>query len=204
MRDEMLKIFSIIFAGLKSPKMNDKQNAFLKGLNMRQNTAYCQLYDEYYKPLVLYSKNFVLTNEVAEDIVQELFSVIWEKKMTFLSFPAFRIYLYNSVRNASLNYLKHQNIESIYIQQVTDAYQEITEDDVNEEEVYRLLFRTIDRLPARCREVFLLHMEGKKNQEIAEVLGIAIGTVKTQKKRAMQFLKEQMGTLFFLLPLMKF
>ena len=77
----------------------------------------------------------------------------------------------------------------------------IEEEDTNEEEVYRLLFRAIDKLPTRCREVFLLHMDGKKNEEIATLLGISIETVKTQKKRAIQFIKEQMGTCYFLLPL---
>ena len=75
------------------------------------------------------------------------------------------------------------------------------EEDTNEEEVYRLLFRAIDKLPTRCREIFLLHMDGKKNEEIATALGISIETVKTQKKRAIQSIKEQMGTCYFLLPL---
>jgi RNA polymerase sigma factor, sigma-70 family len=127
---------------------------------------------------------------------------MWEKKMRFLSLPSFRTYLYNSIRNASLNYLKHQNVESLYLERLASTYREITEEeDTNEEEVYRLLFRAIDKLPARCREIFLLHMDGKKNEEIATVLGISIETVKTQKKRAIQSIKEQMGTCYFLLPL---
>ena len=138
----------------------------------------------------------------AEDIVQDLFATMWEKKMRFLSLPSFRTYLYNSIRNASLNYLKHQNVESLYLERLASTYREITEEeDTNEEEVYRLLFRAIDKLPARCREIFLLHMDGKKNEEIATVLGISIETVKTQKKRAIQSIKEQMGTCYFLLPL---
>ncbi|KAB6221101.1 sigma-70 family RNA polymerase sigma factor, partial [Bacteroides xylanisolvens] len=104
--------------------------------------------------------------------------------------------------NASLNYLKHQNVESLYLERLASTYREITEEeDTNEEEVYRLLFRAIDKLPTRCREIFLLHMDGKKNEEIATALGISIETVKTQKKRAIQSIKEQMGTCYFLLPL---
>ena len=138
----------------------------------------------------------------AEDIVQDLFATMWEKKMRFLSLPSFRTYLYNSIRNASLNYLKHQNVESLYLEHLANTYREIIEEeDTNEEEVYRLLFRAIDKLPTRCREIFLLHMDGKKNEEIATALGISIETVKTQKKRAIQFIKEQMGTYYFLLPL---
>ena len=138
----------------------------------------------------------------AEDIVQDLFATMWEKKMRFLSLPSFRTYLYNSIRNASLKYLKHQNVESLYLERLASTYREITEEeDTNEEEVYRLLFRAIDKLPTRCREIFLLHMDGKKNEEIATALGISIETVKTQKKRAIQSIKEQMGTCYFLLPL---
>lgn len=193
-----------IFA-TKRYEMNEEDNLFLEKLNTQQPIAYHKLYNEYYRVLVAYAMNFLSTAEASEDIVQELFATMWEKKMIFLSFPSFRTYLYNSVRNASLNYLKHQNVEAVYMKHLSATFQEITEEEeANEEEVYRLLFHTIDQLPPRCREVFLLHMEGKKNEEIALALGISIETVKTQKKRATQFIKEQMGTLFYLLPLMTF
>lgn len=182
--------------------MNEEKDSFIEDLNKQKPAAYHQLYDEYYKVLVLYAINFLSSQQAAEDIVQELFATMWEKKMKFLSLPSFRTYLYNSVRNASLNYLKHQNIESLYLERMANTYREIgEEDDTNEEEVYRLLFRAIDKLPTRCREVFLLHMDGKKNEEIATTLEISVETVKTQKKRALQFIKEQMGTYYFLLPL---
>ena len=185
--------------------MNEEDLLFLENLNTQKPIAYRKLYNEYYKALVMYAMNFLPTIEASEDIVQELFATMWEKKMIFLSFFSFRAYLYNSVRNASLNYLKDQNVDADYMKHLSATFQEITEEEeTNDEEVYKLLFRIIDQLPPRCREVFLLHMEGKKNDEIATALGISIETVKTQKKRAMQFLKEQMGTLFYLLPLMTF
>jgi len=171
--------------------MNEEKSSFIKGINEQHPAAYHQLYNEYYKALVLYAINFLSSQQAAEDIVQDLFATMWEKKMRFLSLPSFRTYLYNSIRNASLNYLKHQNVESLYLERLASTYREITEEDTNEEEVYRLLFRAIDKLPTRCREIFLLHMDGKKNEEIATVLGISIETVKTQKKRAIQSIKEQ-------------
>lgn len=181
--------------------MNKENSPFIESLNKQSPIAYHQLYDEYYKVLVIYAINFLSSQQVAEDIVQELFATMWEKKMQFLSLPSFRSYLYNSVRNASLNYLKHQNVESLYLEHLSNTYREITEEeDPYEEEVYRLLFRAIDKLPTRCREVFLLHMDGKKNEEIATALNISVETVKTQKKRAIQFIKEQMGAYYFLLP----
>ena len=182
--------------------MNEEKTPFIENLNKQQTSAYHQLYDEYYKVLVLYAINFLSSQQAAEDIVQELFATMWEKKMKFLSLPSFRTYLYNSVRNASLNYLKHQNVESLYLEHLANTYREIIEEeDTNEEEVYRLLFRAIDKLPTRCREVFLLHMDGKKNEEIATLLGISIETVKTQKKRAIYNLSKNrwVHTIFFFL-----
>ena len=64
-----------------------------------------------------------------------------------------------------------------------------------EEELYRRLFKVIDELPPRCREVFLLHLEGKGNEEIPHSLQITLLPVKTQKKRAMRYIREQLGVL---------
>lgn len=181
--------------------MSKEKSYFLEGINEQLPAAYRQLYDQYYKALVLYAINFLSSQQAAEDVVQELFATIWEKKTTFLSLTSFRTYLYNSVRNTSLNYLKRQNVELLYLDHLANTFQEVSEEDTNEEEVYRLLFCTIEKLPKRCREVFLLHMDGKKNEEIATALNISIETVKTQKKRAIQFIKTQMGTYYFILPL---
>lgn len=182
----------------KTKRMDINDDVFLEKINSQSPTAYHELYNEYYKALVIYAANFLATTETAEDIVQEIFTTIWEKKISFISLQSLKTYLYNSTRNAALNYLKHQNVETGYIQYMLDTYKEITEEDTNEEEVYRLLFKSIDQLPPRCREIFVLHMEGKKNEEIAQALGLSIETVKTQKKRAVQAIKKQMGSLFFL------
>ena len=56
---------------------------------------------------------------------------------------------------------------------------ELDDYDVMEEEIYRWLFKTIDELPPRCKKIFLLHLEGKKNEEIAAQLKITLLTVKT-------------------------
>ena len=67
--------------------MNEEKSSFIKGINEQHPTAYHQLYNEYYKALVLYAINFLSSQQAAEDIVQDLFSTMWEKKMRFLSLP---------------------------------------------------------------------------------------------------------------------
>ena len=152
----------------------------IEQINKLDAAAFRLLYKNYYKALVCYAITIVGDSESAEDIVQELFSTIWEKKMFFRSLASFRVYLYNSVRNASL---------------------EEEEEGFFSEEVYRQLLQTIDALPDRCKEVFLMYMEGKKNEEIATALHVSLETVKTQKKRAMSFLRKKLGSYHFLLLL---
>lgn len=187
----------------KTPAMSSNEIS-IEQINKLDAAAFRLLYKSYYKGLVCYAMRLIELSEPAEDIVQELFSNIWAKKMAFQSLVSFKVYLYNSVRNASLDYLKHKNIEGSYLQKMLDAHPvyrtgEEDEEGFFSEEVYRQLFETIDALPERCREVFLMYMEGKKNEEVATALHVSIETVKTQKKRAMSILRKKLGAYQFLL-----
>ena len=168
---------------------------FLDQLNRKQVGAYKQLYDRYYKSLVAYASMIALSDEAAEDIVQDLFYSLWEGHATFASYSAFKVYIYTHVRNASLNYLKHNMVEEAYAQSHEAEWENPDERDetAEQEERYRRLMLAIDDLPARMREVLLLTMEGKKNKEIAEALQVSVDTVKTQKMRALAKLKEDLG-----------
>ena len=75
---------------------------------------------------------------------------------------------------------------------LSQTYSPVDEEAVNDEEIYRHLFKLIDELPPRCREIFLLYMEGKKNEEIAAMLQLSVETVKTQKKRAMAYIRDNL------------
>lgn len=167
----------------------------IEQLNKKDIDAFHILYTKYYKALVLYSIQFLGSIDIAEDIVQDLFSSLWETNNEIQSIITLQNYLYTSVRNSSLDYLKHKHVQDKYIKYALSEMQEQSnnyedEEDFHEEEVYRRIFDTINELPARCREVFLLYMKGKKNEEIATSLKISAETVKTQKKRAMKVLRK--------------
>ena len=137
---------------------------------------------------------FISKQDEAEDVVQDLFVSMWNKKIQFVSYVSFRTYLYKAVYNAVLNVIKHQEVEQRYVDLVKNEDElEFPEADYQKEEIYRQLYLAIDRLPKKCREIFLMYMDGKKNEEIAQILSISIETVKTQKKRAMRFLKDDTG-----------
>lgn len=169
----------------------------IEQINQWDATAFQLLYDHYYKALVSYALSFVGILSVSEDIVQEIFTRLYEHNNLFPNERVLRVYLYNAVRNSSLNYLNHNNVicnfnkEAIHNPefQISDN----GEENFFSEEVYRLLFQAIDKLPPRQREIFLMLMEGKHNAEIAEILNITIETVKTQKKRGMATLRKNLN-----------
>ena len=180
--------------------MKSREELFLERINAKERSAYHELFREFYRSLVMYAMRYVEEQGEAEDIVQDVFVAVWEKQDKFLSYVSFRVFLYNSVRNTCLNQLKHRKVVEKYMNYHMTQDAESEEADRMEEELYGELFRAIDELAPRCREVFLLYMDGKKNEEIAEALHIALHTVKTQKKKAMHYLRGRlsgMGVMFF-------
>jgi RNA polymerase sigma-70 factor (ECF subfamily) len=158
--------------------------------------AATMLYEHFYGALVSYAVRILQEKESAEDIVQDTIAALWEKKIILPNNAALKAYLYNSVRNKCLNLIRQQKNERTVPHAISE-YEEypISEEDneqVFSEEVYRQLFLMIDQMPPRQREVFLMVMEGKKNREIAQALDMAGETVRTNKKRAMAFLKKKL------------
>lgn len=161
-------------------------------MNGTDNHNVKQLYDIYRDSLIAFAKRYVVRDDVAQDLVQEAFIRLWEKDPSFSSEAAFRSYLFTSVKNLSLDYLKHQDIENHYaenyLKEASISARNHAE-EIFDKEVMELLFKLIDRLPLRCREIFLLSLDGQKASEIAFQLEISVETVRTQKKKAMKMLR---------------
>jgi len=170
----------------------------IERINRFDAAAFRFLYDNYYKALAAYACRLTGAEEVSEDIVQELFSTLLERKTIFPTLAALKAFMYNSVHNAALDYQRHRSVRLSYYRNVADRAKPFQlnaqgDEEVWDEEVYRLLFNAVDSLPARQREVFLLVIDGKKTNEIAKALGISIESVKTHKRRGMAFLRKRFG-----------
>ncbi len=152
--------------------------------------SFQSIYKEYYEPLVRFAESYVVRQDVAEDIVQEVFVNMWEKELYFLSQAALSSYLYTSVKNSAFDFLKHQEVENRFVETVHSDSEVSNWESQLDEDMLNLLFKSIDQLPERCREIFLLHLDGFSNDEIATKLNLSVLTVKTQKKKAMKILRE--------------
>ncbi|MFR1240456.1 MAG: RNA polymerase sigma-70 factor [Butyricimonas faecihominis] len=184
--------------------MDDLNSIFIRQINEKQEKAFHELFLRFFNYLVVYAMRRVQRRDVAEDIVQEVFVNVWEGDKEFNSYVGFRAFLYNAVANRCMDYLKHQVVEDRYAAVVMKEEHEWDELDMAEEEMYRELHLVVQELPERSRAVFELHLEGKKNEEIAQLLALSVLTVKSYKKNAMQYLRKRLGDAHFLLLAGKF
>ena len=152
-----------------------------------------RIFEDYYRPLCGFSKRFVADNDVCDDIVQESFLALWNKREEIYNLKIIKSYLYSSVRNACLNYLRHQSVknknEANILALSSDWYYE---DAIIEEEVYAEIYDAIKELSPQSRKVIIMTMNGLTNPEIAGELDISINTVKTLKKRCYKSLRNRL------------
>ena len=179
-----------------------EQKDFLQRFNLRDEKAYHKLFQLFYSYLVLFAERRVENHKVAEDIVQEIFINIWESNKQYNSINGFKAYLYEAVSNRCADYWKHRAVEEKYMAHVLYE-QKLPDFSVQEEEILRELYAAIGELPQRSQEVILLSLEGKKNQEIAQLLNLSVLTVKTHKKNAFRYLKNRLRNLVLLVMIMQ-
>ena len=153
--------------------------------------AFELLFERYYNQLCNYASHLLGESFDSEDIVQDIFVRIWEKRNSLNFIDSIKSYLYTSVKNSCLNYKKADSVRQGYVSISRLTEPEFTDDvEVEQEEFRYQLFLCIDKLPSRCREVFFKsRFDLSKQQEIAEDLSISIKTVKAQIGKALKYLK---------------
>lgn len=169
-------------------------------------TAFELLFHFYYPGLVMYASQFTANLSDAEEIVQDFFVRFWEKHNQVLPCNSLKNYFFSSVKYGSLDFLKHQEIERKYVDEIVELSKHHLAYDTDLyviSELQERLKQGIDRLPEKCREVFMMsRIQGLKNEEIAAELNISKRTVETQISKALKVLREELkdyvGLLFFL------
>ena len=166
-----------------------------------------KIYVLYYSRMFRFAKEYVLFDEDAENIVQDVFLLLWEKREVLDIQISLVSYLFALVKNKSLDYLRHKVIADEYKQELSaklTALELLNYSFTSDEEIEQILMTTINKLPERCRQVFLKsRIEGKRNREIANELNLTVSTVENQMTIALRKLrvelKDYLPLLLFLL-----
>jgi RNA polymerase sigma-70 factor (ECF subfamily) len=161
--------------------------------------AFEVLFHTFHAPLCSFAYRYVEAADVAEEIVQEIFLFVWERRETWDVRTSIRSYLFTAVRNAAVSFLRHERVirrrqsEALELFQVSSPSADL---EVAEGEIIAAVQRAVGRLPERCRLVFTLQREqGLTYREIAEALGISPKTVEIHMGRALKTLRKSLADL---------
>jgi RNA polymerase sigma-70 factor (ECF subfamily) len=140
------------------------------------------LFNEYYTNLCRFALTYVDDQSVAEEIVQEVFIYLWEKKENIEIKSSVRSYLYMATKHAALRFKKAGTIRRKHEDNYAQKKEYTEEQDAfDEKELTEMLNSAIDRLPEKCKAIFKLKYNEKLSyKEIAEKLNISPKTVDNQ------------------------
>jgi len=150
----------------------------------------------YYQPLCYYALKYVSSADTAEEIVQDLFYTIWEKREEMSITTSLKAYIYTATHNRCMKYLDHRKIEQKfekYYRLTETEHVEPASDLAGMNEIQRIINKTLDSLPERCSRIFRLNrFEGLRYSDIAKKLSISIKTVEANMGKALKILRENL------------
>lgn len=188
---------------------NTKDKEFIERLNAREETAVEEVFHRFYAALCFFCNKIISDNDATKDIVQEVFARLFEKKhYKYENIIALKTFLYNSVHNGAIDHIRLQekSRKAIHDNQFEPA---LDQDDIEflklESDTISKVFEAIEKLPDACRTVFKMsYLDRMSVREIAQQLNIAESTVKTQRQRAKNHLREWLKDIYSFINLMFF
>jgi RNA polymerase sigma-70 factor (family 1) len=174
--------------------MIDNSAAHMTGFRRGDTAAFMRTFEEHHRPLLYFARTIVTNTEAAEELVSDCFIKLWQLREQFETATNIKSFLYISVKNACLNYIK-----TPYARQQFQP--ELAEDLLSEQpqfyakmiqaEVLDLIYREIENLPEKQRAVFRMsHLEGYSTEEICAALDMTPNAVFANRSRATETLKK--------------
>lgn len=177
-------------------KISDERLLVIRLINGDEK-AFCELYSAYKNRLLYFAMKSVKSRDFAEDIFQDTFTVIWQSRRFINPDASFSSYLYAIVHNRILNHLRKVAGEDRLREHILAQSIDYTDDTKNEilfEELKEILFRAMEHLTPRQREVFRMSRDlAMSHQEIADTLGISVNTVQEHISSSLRIIRSYLN-----------
>jgi RNA polymerase sigma-70 factor, ECF subfamily len=162
--------------------------------------AYQELFRRYYRPLCLYAARIDPSDGAAEEVVQEVFFKVWQRRERLLEVKSLSSYLYTAVHNQALNrierdgYMARWRRAKVVELQYAPGHAPSADEEARSAELTAAIDAALMKLPPRCREAFLLQRRQHLSvAEIARVMGIAPKTVEVQIRNALRSMRDSLA-----------
>ena len=172
------------------------ENSIISRLTAGDHAAMDYLFDNFYNSLCNHALRLVKDATIAEDVVQEVMMMIWKKRAQIKIESSLKAYLYRSVTNRSLNYLRDKRNR---VEEIEDRYMDISADV--EEKIYyneteQIIMNEVNKLSPRCRQIFIMNrLDQMKYKEIAAELEISVKTVEHHIAKGLHILRDSLAGL---------
>ena len=174
--------------------MNIVQKNIVKKIRQGDIQAFEKVFRNLYAPLCGYANKIISDKDKAEEIVQEVFYIIWKRKEKLTISVSLKSYLYKSVQNSCVQLSQHQLVKDRYKQYILNRKpnDQLSPDKEFElGEINQAIDDTLNDLPERCKKIFQMNrFDGLKYREIAEQLSISQKTVEANISKALHHLRK--------------
>ena len=166
-------------------------------LNQGNEQAFASVFKLYFAALCYFANKYVFDKQESEDIVEEVFEKLLVSKPQVNSGAHLRAYLYMATKRTCLDHLRKnthaKERQMNFAAEIGDQEPEHLHEMIRAE-VLREVYIEIKKLPEQCSKIITLsYIEGLKNEQIAEKLGLSIQTVKNQKVKGLSLLKGKLS-----------
>uniref|UniRef100_UPI00352A779A RNA polymerase sigma factor n=1 Tax=Aerococcus urinaeequi TaxID=51665 RepID=UPI00352A779A len=174
----------------------DKENLnlLLQRLQQGSEEAFTILYDKFSKPLYRNILRLVKDEEIAEELLQDLFMKIWERKEKISLEGSFKSFLYKVAENIVYSYFRTVAKDARLIDKLISDYVDYdsnAEELIIAKETNAMLQKAIEYLPTQRQQVYILcKLQGKSHEEVSNLLGISTSTINNQIVKANKTVKE--------------
>lgn len=180
--------------------MENQEKNICESIRNRDKNAFESVFKTYYKHLCSYANQIVADLDISEEIVQEMFFQLWQKRDSLSIETSLKSYLFRSVHNSCLNHIKHNKVKQSYSQQILHENNDLLGSQYHmddSKELLELIGTAVEKLPTERKKVFIMiRYEDRKYKEVADILGISVKTVENQMGKAMKFLREELKEYF--------
>lgn len=174
-------------------------------LQSDDETALTVLYQRHWQPLFMLAYQVLKDKEACKDLVQELFTELWQKSRRIQLTGSLKAYLSASIRYKVFRYIRQNPVREELFDHMMERMETVSpESELAVKELQSLLNTLINTLPEKCRVIFRMSREQHLSyKEIATQLNVSVKTVENQISIAIRKLRAALGYVLLLVALMK-
>ena len=174
--------------------INNNDDVLFKHLKKGSTSSFNMLFTKYYQDLCSFSNLIISNQQLAEEVVADVFVKIWQKKESIDITSSVKSYLYKSTKNTTISYIRKKKVEEISLDDIFNLQEENAlnpETIIIQGETLEQIKDVLSILPKKSKLVFQMHrFNHLKYKDIAEIMNVSVKSIEKHMSKSMKILRE--------------